>query len=114
MLLMDALSNVSMSYLLQSGGEDGCCLVHTTILNPRRWTRRAHNLDLDPVYPWSSTGHPNQYHSPKDLEGRFESVSQAAGHRPAYEGFNFSHGHHRTLLPGRRTAPNKTLETMNR
>jgi len=112
MLLMDALLNFSMSYLpAKRGGKMDACLVMTTILNPVEVDKEAHNLDLSPAYPLEFYEATLSAASPKELEGRFDLVSQRLGTELQYQGFNFSHAT-TDIAAGPRNSAYKTLETM--
>ena len=112
MLLMDALLNFSMSYLPQKrGGKMDACLVMTTVLNPMEVDKEAHNLDLTPVYPLEFYEASLNNSSPKNLEAKFDLVSQRLGSDSQYTGFRFSHNTD-NIAAGPKNSAYKTLETM--
>ena len=112
MLLMDALVNFSMSYLPQKrGGKMDACLVMTTVLNPMEVDKEAHNLDLTPVYPLEFYEASLNNSSPKNLEAKFDLVSQRLGSDSQYTGFRFSHNTD-NIAAGPKNSAYKTLETM--
>ena len=112
MMLMDSLLNFSMSYLpAKRGGKMDACLVMTTILNPSEVDKEAHNLDLTAVYPLEFYEATLRGASPKDLEKKFDLVSQRLGSDAQYEGFNFSHST-TDIAAGPKNSAYKTLETM--
>mgnify|MGYP002682156227 CR=1 FL=1 len=112
MLLMDALVNFSMSYLPQKrGGKMDACLVMTTVLNPMEVDKEAHNLDLTPVYPLEFYEASLKNASPKELEAKFDLVSQRLGSDSQYTGFRFSHNTE-DIAAGPKNSAYKTLETM--
>lgn len=67
------------------------CLVMTTVLNPMEVDKEAHNLDLTPVYPLEFYEASLKNASPKELEAKFDLVSQRLGSDSQYTGFRFSH-----------------------